>query len=138
MKNTKTEKSKEPTQRQLRVAEELRHIIGKMLSRDDLFIDGLNPGFIMVTRVIISPDLSYATVFIQTIGTEDTDLQIKLLNRHKGVFRYQIGRSVRLRIVPDLVFKSDARFEHSKYIDDLLNSPRVRTDLEKEPESNTK
>lgn len=135
MKITEKGKSKAPSQRQLRVAEEIRHVLGNMLTHDDLFIEGLNPRFIMVTQVTISPDLSYATAFIQTVGSENTDQQIMLLNRHKGVFKYQIGKSIRLRIVPDLVFKSDASFENSKYIDDLLNSPRVRADLEKEPET---
>lgn len=135
MKITEKGKSKAPSQRQLRVAEEIRHVLGNMLTHDDLFIEGLKPRFIMVTQVTISPDLSYATAFIQTIGSENTDQQIMLLNRHKGVFKYQIGKSIRLRIVPDLVFKSDVSFENSKYIDDLLNSPRVRADLEKEPEN---
>ena len=33
--------SKEPSQRQLRVAEEIRHVLARMMSQNDLFIDGL-------------------------------------------------------------------------------------------------
>lgn len=132
MKNTEKGSSKAPSQRQLRVAEEIRHVIGKMLSHDDLFVDGLKPVFIMITQVTISPDLSYATAFVQTVGDENTDEQVLLLNKNKGVFRYQIGKAIRLRIVPDLIFKSDISFANSKYIDDLLNSPRVRADIEKQ------
>ena len=135
MKNTEKGKSKAPSQRQLRVAEEIRHVLAKMLSQDEVFIEGLKPSFIMVTQVTISPDLSYATAFVETIGDAvNLDEQITLLNRHKGVFRYKIGKSVRLRIVPDIVFKSDNRFAASKYINDLLNSPQVRADVEKEIE----
>ena len=130
MKNTEKGKSKAPSQRQLRVAEEIRHVLAKMLSQDEVFIEGLKPSFIMVTQVTISPDLSYATIG----DAVNLDEQITLLNRHKGVFRYKIGKSVRLRIVPDIIFKSDNRFAASKYINDLLNSPQVRADVEKEIE----
>lgn len=126
--------SKAPSQRQLRVAEEIRHVIGKMFMEDNLFISGLKPSYIMATEVSISPDLSYATIYIQGIGNIDTDEQILLLNKHKGVFRYKIGKTIRLRIVPDIVFKSDSGFETSQYIEELLNSPRVRADVEKEIE----
>lgn len=134
MKNTERGKSKAPSQRQLRVAEEIRHILGKMLSQDDVFVEGLKPSFIMITQVTISPDLSYATAFVETIGNIDADEQIALLNRHKGIFRYRIGKSIRLRIVPDIIFKSDTRFAASQYINDLLNTPQVRADIEKEIE----
>ncbi len=127
--------SKQPSQRQLRVAEEIRHVLAKMLMEDNLFIEGFKPTYIMVTEVTVSADLSYATVYIQGIGDVDTDEQIELLNRHKGAFRYRIGRSIRLRIVPDIVFKSDSGFETSRYIDELLNSPRVKADIEKDPEN---
>ena len=126
--------SKAPSQRQLRVAEEIRHVLAKMLIENNLFIEGFKSSYIMVTEVSISPDLSYATAYIQGIGDVDTDEQIELLNKHKGAFRYKIGKAVRLRIVPDIVFKSDNSFETSQYIEDLLNSPRVRADLEKEEE----
>lgn len=124
--------SKAPSQRQLRVAEEIRHVLAKMLIENNLFIEGFKSSYIMVTEVSISPDLAYATAYIQGIGDIDTDEQIELLNKHKGAFRYKIGKAVRLRIVPDIVFKSDNSFETSQYIEDLLNSPRVRADLEKE------
>lgn len=124
------QKSKDPSQRQLRVAEEIRRVIGKMLLADNLFVNGLKPQFIMITEVIVSPDFSYATAFVQTLGDVDVDEQILLLNQHKGAFRYQVGKAVRLRVVPEITFKSDTRFEHSKYIDELLNSPRVRQDIE--------
>ncbi len=134
MRTVEKGQSKQPSQRQLRVAEEIRHVLAKMLMEDNLFIEGLKPAYVMVTEVSISPDLSYAAIYIQGIGDIDTDEQIALLNKHKGVFRYRIGKTVRLRIVPEIVFKSDLGFETSRYIEELLNSPRVRADVEKETE----
>ncbi len=126
-----TEKSSAPSQRQLRVAEEIRHIISQLLIQNDIYIQGLSPKFLMITKVSISPDLSYATVFVQSMNDIDIDNQLLLLNKHKGAFRYQLGKKVRLRIVPNVIFKSDASFQQSKFIDDLLNSPKVRADIDK-------
>ena len=123
--------SKEPSQRQLRVAEEIRHVLGRLFMEDNLFIDGLKPAYVMITDVKIAPDMSYATILVRAIPPIDTDEQVLLLNEHKGKFRYHIGKSIRLRIVPDVVFRSDVRFEETKAMDDLLNNPKVRADVDK-------
>lgn len=123
--------SKAPSQRQLRVAEEIRHVLGRLLVQNDLFIEGLKPDLIMITEVQISPDLVYATAFVRGIGPVDTDEQVRLLNEHKGPFRYKIGKSIRLRVVPSLIFKPDSSFEESDHINAILNSPSVRADVEK-------
>jgi ribosome-binding factor A len=123
--------TKAPSQRQLRVAEEIRHVLGRQFSEDNLFINGLKPAYTMITDVSISPDLSYATIFVRAIAPVDTMEQVTLLNNHKGVFRKEIGRKVKLRIVPDIVFRPDNRFEESTHMDDILNDPRVRADVDK-------
>lgn len=123
--------SKEPSQRQLRVAEEIRHVLARMMSQNDLFIEGLKPSYIMITQVKISPDLAYATVFIRGIGDVDTNSQVDLLNAHKGPFRKAVGKQVRLRIVPQLTFFQDNSFDEASHIADLLNNPVVKADIEK-------
>lgn len=123
--------TKAPSQRQLRVSEEIRHVLGRMMAQNDLFIEGLKPSYVMITEVKISPDLTYATVFIRGIGDVDTKAQVDILNAHKGPFRYHLGKQVRLRVVPNLVFKEDNSFDEASHITDLLNNPIVRADIEK-------
>ena len=123
--------NKEPTQRQRRVSEEIRHVLGRMLLEDNLFIQGLKPAYVMITDVKIAPDMSYATILVRAIPPVDTDEQVILLNENKGKFRYRIGKNVRLRIVPDIIFRSDVRFEETQAMDNLLNNPKVRADVEK-------
>ena len=127
---------KEPSQRQLRVAEEIQRVLAKMLLEDNLFIEGLKSSYVMISDVKIAPDMSYASVLVRAIPPVDTDEQVALLNEHKGKFRYRVGKSVRLRIVPDIVFKSDVRFEETKEMEELLNNPKVRADVDKYKESN--
>ena len=122
---------KEPSQRQRRVADEIQRVLGRMLIEDNLFIEGLKAPYIMISEVQIAPDMSYASVLVRAIPPVDTDEQVALLNEHKGKFRYRIGKSVRLRIVPDIVFKSDKRFEETAEMDALLNNPKVRADVNK-------
>lgn len=126
---------KEPSQRQLRVAEEIQHVLGRMLIEDNLFIAGLKSAYTMITGVKIAPDMSHASILVRAIPPVDTDEQVALLNENKGKFRYRLGKAVRLRIVPDIVFKSDVRFEETKEMDDLLNNPKVRADVEKYQEA---
>lgn len=123
-------KISEQSQRQLKVSEEIRRVIAKSLLKDDLFIHGLKSSFIQITHANISPDLTYVAFFVNCVGNVDTDEQIKLLNNHKGVFRYIIGKSVRLRTVPDIVFKKDMSFEKADHIEALLNTPHVKQDLD--------
>lgn len=127
----KTKEVKGPSQRQLRVSEEIRHVLANMLMQDNLFISGLKAPYLMITEVKISPDLSSAIALVRSVGDLDTEEQVALLNKHKGVFRFRIGKEIRLRIVPEIAFKNDDAFEEAAHLTDLLNSPRVRADVEK-------
>lgn len=131
---TKRTSAKGPSQRQLRVSEEIRHVLARMLIQNDLFIEELKPSFLMITEVQIAPDLSAATAYIRGIGDVDTAAQVKILNAHKGPFRYHLGKTVKLRIVPTVFFKEDNSFETVAHIADLLNDPIVRADVEKHRE----
>lgn len=122
---------KAPGERQLKVASEIKRVLGMMLIHNDLFIDGLKASYIMITDVDISPDLSFARIFIRAIEPIDSTEQVELLQAHKGLFRKEIGHKMMLRIVPDLDFVVDTRPDNARHIDELLNSPKVRADIEK-------
>ena len=68
---------------------------------------------------------------MRAIPPVDTEEQLALLVEHKGAFRKKIGEKVRLRIVPEVRFRPDTRFEQDKHIEDILNSPRVKADIDK-------
>ena len=122
---------KAPGERQLKVANEIKRVLSLMLIHDDLFISGLKPSYIMITDVDISPDLSFARIFIRAIEPVNSVEQAELLQTHKGLFRKEIGHKMSLRIVPDLDFVVDTRPDNARRIDELLNSPKVKADIEK-------
>ena len=121
---------REKSVRPLRVSDEIRRVVADVLIRGDLFIENLKPSLIMITEVQISPDLSHAVIFVRAIEPADTQTQVDLLNANKGPFRKQIGQKVRLRIVPEIVFKPDMGAAFSAQIDDLLQTPHVKQDLD--------
>ncbi len=127
-----TKAKKEPTQRQLRVGEEIRHILADVFLKEDLFVPELTGQTLMVTEVRISPDFSIATAFVRPVGEVDTDAIVKALNEHKGFFRKFMGQNLRLRITPDIRFLKDKSFDEAAKIEALFNDPKVKADIEKE------
>ena len=128
----KKQESKMPSERQLRVGEEIRHLISTALLTVELYDEDLNPSMVMVTDVKVSPDFSWATLYVHSIGQADEQAMVDALNRHEGVFRKLVGDKVRLRITPDIRFRLDNSFEEAAKIDALFDNPVVKADIEKE------
>lgn len=112
--------NQEPGQRQLRVGEEIRHVLAEIFARGQLRDPALADRVITVTEVRMSSDLRYATVFVLTQGGEATDEVVAGLDRAKPFLRGHVGREVRLRFTPDLIFRADRGYERAARIDQLL------------------
>jgi ribosome-binding factor A len=122
------------SQRQLRVGEEMRHALARILGRDVLDDPDLAHHSITVTAVDVSPDLRNATAFVVPFGVAvgaeiDTRTMIAALNRAAGFFRGQLAREVNLRVSPQLRFRLDESFGQANRIEALLNDPAVARDL---------
>jgi ribosome-binding factor A len=80
-------------------------------------------GFLTVTGVKITNELSYMYVYYSVYGSED-DLKHsqEALKRANGYIKNQIAHRVNMRKVPELVFKIDETYGKGKRIDDLINS----------------
>jgi ribosome-binding factor A len=124
-----------PSQRQLRVGEELRHVLADILGRGEFRDPALQDRVITVTEVRISPDLHNATAFVVPLGGQDTETILPALRRVGPYLRTLIGHRVRLRTVPNLFFELDSSFDYAQRIDGLLHSPLVRRDIDADDES---
>jgi ribosome-binding factor A len=118
-----------PTQRQLRVGEELRHLLARILGRHELRDPALQEAVITVTEVRISPDLKNATAFVMPLGGAHTDEVMAALQRGAAFIRGLIARELPLRHVPSLRFTLDTSFDHASRIEALLHRPEVERDL---------
>ena len=118
-----------PSQRQLRVGEELRHALARILERGMLRDPGLEGVTVTVTEVRMSPDLRRAHVFITPLGGGPATAVLEALTRARPFLRRQIAQSVDLRNVPDMDFVADGSFDQVLRIETLLADPMVARDL---------
>lgn len=126
---------KPPGQRQLRVAERIRHILVDVLRRGDLNDPALTQSeLITVTGVDIGPDLKHAVAFVMPLGGKNVETIVAALNRATGYFRTEVGHELELRHAPKISFKIDHSFEQAEHIERLLRQTPVLRDTEKENE----
>jgi len=126
--NFKTKRTKKDnttkSQRQLRVGEELRHLISNALHRETFYDVVLESNNITVTEVNVSPDLKNAKVYIMPLGGENKIEVLESLNRIKGYIQKLISTEIQLRQIPRLSFVIDTTFEYANKIDNIIKNIR--------------
>jgi ribosome-binding factor A len=120
------------SQRQLRVGEELRHIMAELIERGGMRDPDLQGASITITAVDVSPDLHNATAFIMPLGGQDSDRVVAAMRRAAPWFRTRVGEKAGLRHVPEIRFEIDKSFDAVDRIDSLLRRPDVARDLKDE------
>jgi len=123
-----------PSQRQLRVAELVRHTLAEVLARGEVHDPVLAGHLITVPEVRMTPDLRLATVFVVPLGGRDSSDVLAALERNRRYLRGVIARRVNLRFAPDIRFRMDERFDEAERIEKLLRSPAVRRDFDEAPD----
>lgn len=127
----------EPSQRQLRVGEEIRHGLAETLIRGRFRDPDLqNAHLVTVSAVSVSPDLKNATAFVMPLGGIGADIILPALNRAAPYFRSELGRRGNFRHVPRLTFELDISFDTAHNINTLLRDERVARDIEKPEDDN--
>jgi ribosome-binding factor A len=125
------------SQRQLRVAEELRHTLAKIFRQGECRDPALRDASVAVTEVRISPDLRNATAFVMPLGGANATEIVAGLKRSSAFLRRLVAREVPLRYAPNLVFVLDGAFAQAERIAALLARPEVARDLD-HPNARTK
>ena len=79
---------------------------------------------VSITRVRVSPDLSFAKIYISIFPATNQDDILKSISEHSNKIRFELGQKVRtqLRIVPDIAFHIDDSLDYIDKIDKLLKS----------------
>ncbi len=116
--------SKPPSQRQLRVAESIRHGLSEVFMRNEMAVPALDKIFITVSEVRISPDLKLATAFVSSVNTQNIDELIEFLNEKAPLIRKLLAPKVALKYMPEVRFALDKSFEEGAHIDELLHKAR--------------
>ncbi len=102
------------------MAETLRQVITEALARD---VRDPRVGFVTVTAVLVTNDLSHARVMVSAPG-EDAEKARALEGLHSaaGFLRSRAARALTTRTVPELHFELDRGLEHAARINELLNT----------------
>lgn len=111
-----------PSQRQLRVGEEIRHQLASVLMRQETHIEALDRVPITVTEVSVSPDLSNARVYVMSLGGADIDEILPALNMAAPLLQHHIASSLHLRRIPRLSFTADTSFDQAEKMSRLFAS----------------
>lgn len=78
-------------------------------------------GFVTVTDVQCTKDLSQAKVYVSFLGKQDrNDAGMKILNQSKGFIRSTLAKRVKIRKMPELIFVQDTALEQGNKIENLL------------------
>lgn len=78
-------------------------------------------GFITVTGVDVTNDFSQAKVYLSVLGSdEQKEETLKALTRSTGFIRSELGKRIRMRKIPELLFKFDESIDYGSKIQGLL------------------
>jgi ribosome-binding factor A len=102
-----------------RLSEQILRDVSVLLEQD---LAELGAGLVTFTKVKLSDDLRYATVYYSSVGADDKRLLVKqYLDSESGRIRRDVGRQLSIRHIPEFFFKFDPSIEHSVRIEQLLN-----------------
>ena len=82
-------------------------------------------GFVTVTAAKVTRDLSYCYVYVSILNDKNHE-KFEALNKIKGFVRTELGHEVKLRTVPEIVFKLDESIENYRHIEELLEESKEK------------
>lgn len=101
-----------------RLEQDVKVALSKIISYEikDPGVDGM----ISVTDVKITPDQKYAKVYISIFGKKNKNNVIDALKKASGYIKKELGKKVRMRNIPELVFELDNSMEYGEHMDKVI------------------
>lgn len=110
------------------IGEEIKRVISQLLRtkiKDPRISD-----MVSITEVRVTNDLSFAKVFVSVFGTEDEKNDtLEGLRNAEGFIKKEIGRNVKMRIMPKLIFELDDSVEESLRLEKILEEIKTKEEL---------
>ena len=109
-----------------RLGEEIRRVVSDLLLRE--IKDPRLSGIVSISAVEVTSDSSYATLYISVLNSAESkeseeERRIEVLEAFqsaKGLIRREIGRQIKLKHVPDILFKIDTSLEYGRHISKVI------------------
>jgi ribosome-binding factor A len=106
------------SRRPQRLALQIQQEVSLIISRN---IKDPRVGMVTITGVDLSPDLRHARIFVSVMAAEKRAGTLEALNHAAGWIRHELGQRVRMKFLPEIVFKEDVSQEYGEHIDSLLD-----------------
>ncbi|MCK2150654.1 MULTISPECIES: 30S ribosome-binding factor RbfA [Marinobacter] len=131
-----------------RIGDQMQRELAQLIQRE---VKDPRIGLVTVNAVKVSRDLGYADVYVSLLSTEELDQDspevkdsLAVLSKASGFLRGQVGRAMKLRVIPQLRFHFDTLQGYSRKMDSLIkeavgDKPAVSRDdddSQEEPEQN--
>src|SRR5690554_5965923 len=107
-----------------RIGDQMQRELALLIQRE---VKDPRLGMVTVNAVKVSRDLGYADIYVSLLTTEELTAEspevvesISVLNRAAGFLRGQVGRAMKLRVIPQLRFHFDALQGYSRRMDNLI------------------
>lgn len=112
-----------------RLSEEIRKVLSMMLLRE-IKDPRLSSGMISISEVNVTSDGSYATCYVTVLSLskdeearhEEEEQVLEGLRSARGMMRNEIGKQIKLRHVPELIFKIDHSMDYGRHISEVIES----------------
>ena len=107
-----------------RVAQQIQDIISEIITTK-VIVQGL--GLATVTKVKTSQNLRFSKIYLSFMGNSiDPDELVKLMNQNKNIkeYRYQLGKELQIKYVPQIKFYYDNTYEEMEKISRLINKTK--------------
>lgn len=101
-----------------RVGEQIKKELSQLIQSE---LKDPRIGFLTVISVDVTNDLSQAKVYLSVLGDEEQkENSLKALEKANGFLRSELGKRIRLRHIPELIFKFDESIAYGSHIEKLL------------------
>lgn len=109
-----------------RVGEQMKKEISDIIQNE---LKDPRVGFVTITEVDVTGDLQIAKVFVSVLGSEEQKQEsLKALRKAAGFVRSEVGKRIRLRLTPEIMFQLDTSLDYSTRIQEVLRD--IRTEEE--------
>ena len=107
-----------------KLAERIKVLVAEALEK---VVKDPDLGFVTITAVKVTPDLSHAQIFYTIMGSEEErKTSSEILLKHQGRIRGEVGHNLSIRLTPTIEFISDDIPETAAHLNDLLAEARAR------------
>lgn len=100
-----------------RLSGEMKRVISEVIRNE--VKDPRISELLSVTDVQVTEDLKFAKVYISVYG--DIEQSLNALKSASGFIRREVGRRIKMRLTPELIFEKDQSIEKGIYMSSLIN-----------------